>query len=84
MMSKFRLPAPCFTWLTALFMGGVMTAVVTACLQLPFIPSYKGGLERWIGNWFLAWAIATPMIVLVAPRARALATRFAIPPEAGR
>jgi hypothetical protein len=34
----------------------------------------------WFGNWLLAWLIATPTIVLVAPWARAVASRIAVSP----
>ena len=79
-MADRRLPAPFFPWVSALLMGGVMTAVLTAIVLLANDTQLARLPARWLGNWLLAWLIATPAIVLVAPRARALAGRIAVPP----
>ncbi len=81
-MSEGRLSARWFPWLFALFMGGVMTALVTLALTLVYDPWRWAAVGRWLQRWALAWSIATPTIHLLAPRMRRLATRFAIPPTA--
>lgn len=72
-----KLPAFFFPWVFAAIMGAAMTGVVTAVLAL-----WRGGfgLLPWLQSWLLAWAVATPVIVFLAPRARQWAGRIAQPP----
>ncbi|HWS26234.1 MAG TPA: DUF2798 domain-containing protein [Xanthomonadales bacterium] len=69
-----KLPAPLYPWVFAAIMGGAMTAIVTAVLALA-----HGGfaLLPWLRSWALAWLVATPVIVFLAPRARRWAARIA-------
>jgi hypothetical protein len=69
-----KLPAPFYPWVFAAIMGGAMTAIVTAVLVL-----WRGGfaLLPWLQSWALAWLVATPVIVHLAPRARRWAARIA-------
>jgi hypothetical protein len=76
-----RLPKRWFPWLFALLMGGAMTAVVTFVLTLVQDAWTWPAAVRWLQRWALAWAAATPTIILLAPRVRRLAARFAVPPE---
>lgn len=72
-----KLPAALFPWVFAAIMGAAMTGVVTLVLTL----SRGGfGLLPWLQSWLLAWAVATPVIVFLAPRARRWAARIAQPP----
>lgn len=66
----------------AFLMGGGMTAIVTLALTLALDVWQMQALMRWLQRWALAWAVATPVIVWLAPRARRIAARFAVPPEA--
>lgn len=81
-MNDKRLPKRWFPWMFALLMGGGMTAIVTLALTLAQDAWQLQSLLRWLQRWALAWAVATPVIVGLAPRARRIAARFAIPPEA--
>lgn len=73
-----KLPAPFYPWVFAAIMGGAMTAIVTAVLAF----SHGGfALLPWLQSWALAWLVATPVIVFLAPRARRWAARFAEPPH---
>lgn len=81
-MNDKRLQKRWFPWIFALLMGGGMTAIVTLALTLAQDPWQLPSLLRWLQRWALAWAVATPVIVWLAPRARRMAARFAIPPEA--
>jgi hypothetical protein len=69
-----KLPASLFPWVFAAIMGGAMTAIVTVALAF-----WRGGfaLLPWLQSWALAWLVATPVIVFLAPRARRWAARFA-------
>lgn len=69
-----KLPAPLYPWVFAAIMGGAMTAIVTAVLAL----SHGGwAFLPWLQSWALAWLVATPVIVFLAPRARRWAARLA-------
>lgn len=58
-----------FPWVFAAIMGSAMTAVVTAVLT-----AVRGGnLVAWLENWLLACVVTIPVIVWLAPRARAWA-----------
>lgn len=81
-MADKRLPKPWFPWIFALLMGGAMTAIVTLMLTLALDPWEWPAVGRWCLRWMLAWPVATFCIVLLAPRARRLAARCAIPPDA--
>lgn len=81
-MSDKRLPKPWFPWVFALLMGGAMTAIVTVMLTLALDPWEWPAVGRWCLRWMLAWPVATFCIVLLAPRARRLAARYAVPPDA--
>ncbi len=69
-----KLPASFYPWIFAAIMGAAMTAIVTAVLAV-----WRGGfaLWPWLQSWVLAWLVATPVIVYLAPRARRWAARFA-------
>jgi hypothetical protein len=69
-----KLPAAFHPWVFAAIMGGAMTAIVTVVLAL-----WRGGfaLLPWLQSWALAWLVATPVIVFLAPRARRWAARIA-------
>lgn len=82
-MADRRLPAPFFPWVFAFLMGGAMTAIITASLLLATDTQLARLPAAWFGNWLLAWLIATPAIVLLAPHARALAIRIAVSPALG-
>lgn len=69
-----KLPAPFYPWVFAAIMGGVMTAIVTAVLALSH---GSFALLPWLQSWALAWLVATPVIVFLAPRARRWAARMA-------
>ena len=71
-----RLSRRWFPWVFALLMGGAMTLIVTMALTL----AQGFTLAGWMGRWLLAWLVATPTIVLLAPGARRMAARFAEPP----
>ena len=75
-----RLSVSLFHWVFAFLMGGTMTAIITAILLLVTDLEWTQFPLRWVGNWLLAWIIAIPVIVVVAPRARVLASRIAVPP----
>jgi hypothetical protein len=79
-MPDRRLPAPFSPWVFAFLMGGVMTAIITASLSLANDTPRMHVPAAWFGNWLLTWLIATPVIVLVAPWARAVASRIAVSP----
>lgn len=81
-MNDKRLPKPWFPWVFALLMGGAMTAIVTAVLTLSLDAREWPAVARWLLRWALAWPVATVSIMLLAPRARRLAARLAIPPDA--
>lgn len=69
-----KLPQRFYPWVFAAMMGGAMTAIVTAVLAL----SHGGfALLPWLHSWVLAWLVATPVIVFLAPRARRWAARIA-------
>lgn len=72
-----KLPATTFPWVFAAIMGGAMTAIVTAVLTI-----WHSGWQplAWLQNWALAWLVAIPVIVYLAPRARRWAARIAQPP----
>lgn len=72
-MSK-KLPPSLYPWVFAAIMGAAMTAIVTAVLAF-----WRGGFAvlPWLQSWALAWLVATPVIVYLAPRARRWAARFA-------
>lgn len=79
-MSDRRLAAPFFPWVFAFLMGGAMTAIITGALWLANDTPRTHMPAAWFGNWLFAWLIATPSIVLVAPWARAIASRIAVSP----
>jgi hypothetical protein len=78
MKPPVRLSCRWFPWVFALLMGGAMTLIVTLALSV----AQGFTLSGWMGRWLLAWLVATPAIVLLAPGARRLAARIAEPPPA--
>lgn len=83
-MADRRLPAPFFPWVLEVLMGGAMTAVITTILSLANDTQLARFPATWFANWLLAWLVATPAIVLMAPHARALASRVAVTPALGQ
>ena len=81
MMSK-KLPVrvfqPVFGLFMATFMSFLMSGAITA-LNIGFPPDY---LSRWMHSWGLAFMLAYPAILIVAPIARRLALRFVQSPFA--
>ncbi len=63
----------------ALFMSLFMSGVVTA-KNVGFGPHY---VQAWMTAWGLAFPIAWPTILVVAPLARRITARFVEPPKAG-
>jgi hypothetical protein len=76
-----KLPSAAFPWIFAALMGAAMTALVTALLTLL---RADASLLLWLKNWMLAWLVATPSIVWLAPQARRIAGCVAEVPEPGR
>ena len=62
----------------ATFMSFLMSGAITA-LNIGFPPDY---LSRWMRSWGLAFMLAYPAILIVAPIARRLALRFVESPFA--
>lgn len=80
-MSK-KLPVPLFQPLfglfMAFFMSFLMSAAITA-LNIGFPPDY---VARWMHSSGMAFMLAYPAILIVAPIARRLALRFVESPFA--
>ncbi|MBI1401549.1 MAG: DUF2798 domain-containing protein [Hyphomonas sp.] len=62
----------------AFFMSFLMSGAITA-LNIGFPPDF---LARWMHSWGMAFVLAYPAILIVAPVARRLALRFAESPFA--
>ncbi len=80
-MSK-KLPArvfqPLFGLFMACFMSFLMSGAITA-INLGVPPDF---LARWMRSWGLAFLLAYPAILIVAPLARQLTLCFVAPPFA--
>jgi hypothetical protein len=80
-MSK-KLPVrvfqPVFGLFMAVFMSFLMSGAITA-INIGFPPDY---LARWMRSWGLAFTLAYPAILIVAPMARRLALHFVESPFA--
>lgn len=73
-----RVFQPVFGLFMATFMSFLMSGAITA-LNIGFPPDY---LSRWMHSWGLAFMLASPAILIVAPIARRLALRFVESPFA--
>jgi hypothetical protein len=73
-----RLFQPLFGLFMAFFMSFLMSGAITA-LNIGFPPDF---LARWMHSWGMAFVLAYPAILIVAPIARQLALRFAESPFA--
>jgi hypothetical protein len=77
-----KLPAkvfqPVFGVIMAVIMSFVMSGVITA-LNVGVPPDFAA---RWMHSWGVAFCIALPVILTVAPLARRLALRFVESPFA--
>ncbi|MBU3919065.1 MAG: DUF2798 domain-containing protein [Alphaproteobacteria bacterium] len=73
-----RLFQPLFGLFMAFFMSFLMSGAITA-LNIGFPPDFSG---RWMHAWGIAFVLAYPAILIVAPVARRLALRFAESPFA--
>ncbi|PKP80350.1 MAG: hypothetical protein CVT79_15990 [Alphaproteobacteria bacterium HGW-Alphaproteobacteria-18] len=73
-----RLFQPLFGLFMAFFMSFLMSGAITA-LNVGFPPDY---FSRWMHSWGLAFMIAYPVILIVAPLARRLALQFVESPFA--
>jgi hypothetical protein len=73
-----RLFQPLFGLFMAFFMSFLMSGAITA-LNIGFPPDF---LARWMHSWGMAFVLAYPAILIVAPVARGLALRFAESPFA--
>jgi hypothetical protein len=73
-----RLFQPLFGLFMAFFMSFLMSGAITA-LNIGFPPDF---LARWMHSWGMAFVLAYPAILIVAPFARRLALRFAESPFA--
>ncbi len=80
-MSK-KLPVrafqPLFGLFMATFMSFLMSGAITA-LNIGLPPDF---IQRWIHSWSIAFVLAYPAILVVAPLARRLALRFVESPFA--
>jgi hypothetical protein len=50
-----------------LLLGGVVSAIVVAALQLSVLGPVGGFFLHWLENWLLTWAIAFPVAYLAGP-----------------
>lgn len=73
-----RLFQPLFGLFMAFFMSFLMSGAITA-LNIGLPPDF---LARWMHSWGMAFVLAYPAILIVAPVARRLALRFAESPFA--
>ncbi len=69
---------PVFGLFMAVFMSFLMSGAITA-INVGFPPDY---LARWMRSWGLAFVLAYPAILIVAPFARRLALQFVDSPFA--
>jgi len=69
---------PLFGLFMAVFMSFLMSGAITA-LNVGLPPEFFG---RWMRAWGIAFSLAYPAILFVAPIARRLALRFAESPFA--
>ena len=73
-----RLFQPIFGLFMALFMSFLMSGAITA-LNIGFPPDFA---NRWMHSWGIAFLLAYPAILIVAPLARRLALHFVESPFA--
>ncbi|MBK8197402.1 MAG: DUF2798 domain-containing protein [Acidobacteria bacterium] len=73
-----RLFQPIFGLFMALFMSFLMSGAITA-LNIGLPPDF---VSRWLHSWSIAFVIAYPVILVVAPMARRLALHFVESPFA--
>ena len=73
-----RLFQPLFGLFMAFFMSFLMSGAITE-LNIGFPPDF---LARWMHSWGMAFVLAYPAILIVAPVVRRLALRFAESPFA--
>lgn len=67
-----RLFQPLFGLFMAFFMSFLMSGAITA-INVGVPPDF---VSRWMHSWALAFMLAYPAILIVAPLARRLALRF--------
>ena len=73
-----RLFQPLFGLFMAFFMSFLMSGAITA-INVGLPPDF---VSRWMHSWGLAFLLAYPAILIVAPLARRLALRFVESPFA--
>lgn len=73
-----RLFQPLFGLFMAFFMSFLMSGAITA-INVGLPPDF---FSRWMHSWGLAFLLAYPAILIVAPLARRLALRFVESPFA--
>ncbi len=67
--------------LFAFIVAGVQTCVISAVsVAAGMAPEFDGYLWRWVRAWVLSWAIAFPLLTVLAPRVRAYVARITAPP----
>jgi FtsH-binding integral membrane protein len=62
-----------------LLLSGLMSAVVSMIASLRAVGFDRSVLTLWIGSWPIAWSIAFPTILVVAPMVRRLLKRIVRP-----
>lgn len=65
------MPARFAPALFGLILSGMMSLIVSGIATLRAAP-LDGIVAAWLGEWLISWAIAFPVVMVVAPFARRL------------
>lgn len=70
------LPARYAPVLFGLVFSGQMSLLVSAISTWRAAGLSAGFLHLWFGSWLTAWAVAFPVVLVVAPATRRIVNRF--------
>ncbi|TXH91061.1 MAG: DUF2798 domain-containing protein [Rhodoferax sp.] len=70
------LPARFFPAVFAFLLSGLMSLIVSGISTLRVSGLAPNFLEMWTGAWLMAWVIAFPTVLVVAPFTRRIAQRL--------
>ncbi len=77
------IPARYAPALFGLILSGLMSFVVSGIATWRNAGLAPGFLELWTGAWLPAWAVAFPIVLVVAPAARQLVQRLVMQDRKG-
>lgn len=60
-------------------LSGMMSFLVSGISTFLTVGPVSGFVWQWIGAWLPSWAVAFPIVLVVAPIARKLVAKFTVP-----